>query len=78
MGAITSVVKKKPWWDPMASEEWMEKHLAMEGEGKKAMDTNTGGSPGYLSQSQEPGTHLVMKWLDIWLQRAVGPGLYNT
>jgi len=39
----------------------MEKHRAMEGEGEKAMDTNTGGSPGYLSQSQEPGTHLVMK-----------------
>ena len=30
----------------------MEKHLDMEGEREKAMDTNTGGSPGYLSQSQ--------------------------
>jgi len=29
----------------------MEKHLDMEGEEEKAMDTNTGGSPGYLSQS---------------------------
>jgi len=30
----------------------MEKHRDMEGEGEKAMDTKTVGSPGYLSQSQ--------------------------
>jgi len=30
----------------------MEKQGDMEGEMGKAMDTNTGGSPGYLSQSQ--------------------------
>ena len=29
----------------------MEKHRDMEGHGEKAMDTNTGGSPGYLSHS---------------------------
>ncbi len=33
----------------------MEKHRDMEGERGKAMDTNTGGSPGYQSQSQQPG-----------------------
>jgi len=35
----------------------MEKHRnnIMEGEGKKAMDTNASGNPGYLSQSQCPG-----------------------
>jgi len=33
-------------------EEWMEKHQDTEGEGEKVMDTNTGGSPGYQSQSQ--------------------------
>jgi len=31
-------------------EEWMEKHRDLEGEGGKVMDTNTGGSQGYLSQ----------------------------
>ena len=30
----------------------MEKHLNMEGEGEKAIDTNTGGSSEYQSQSQ--------------------------
>jgi len=29
-----------------------EKHRDMEGKGKKAMNTNIGGSPGYQSQSQ--------------------------
>jgi len=30
----------------------MEKHRDMEGEGEKAINTNTGRSPEYLSQSQ--------------------------
>jgi len=33
----------------------MEKQRNLEGEGEKAMDSNTGGSPGYQSQSQLPG-----------------------
>jgi len=36
----------------MASEEWMEEHRDMEGEGEKAMDTKTVGSLRYLSKSQ--------------------------
>ena len=34
MGADTSAVKKKHEWNPMAGEEWMEKHrdTCMEGE----------------------------------------------
>jgi len=31
MGADTSAVKKKHEWNPMAGEEWMEKHRDMEG-----------------------------------------------
>jgi len=54
------------------------KHRDMDGEGEKAMDTNMGGSPGYLSQSQRMETHLVRKWRDIGHQRAVGPRIYNT
>jgi len=49
MGADTSVVKKKNELNPMA---WMEKHRDMQAKGEKAMDTKTGGRPGYLSQSQ--------------------------
>jgi len=57
MDADTSVVKKKHEWNPMAcEEERMEKLKDMEGKGEKAMDTNTGGSPGYQSQSQQPGS----------------------
>ena len=52
MGADTSVVKKKREWNPKANEEeWMEKNRDLEGNREKAMDTNTGGSPGYQSQS---------------------------
>jgi len=34
MGADTSAEKEKHEWNPMANEEWMEKHRDMEGEGK--------------------------------------------
>ena len=73
MGADTSVVKKKHAWNPMAGEEWMEKHWDREGEGGKAMDTKTGCSPRYLMlRLWEPvptpkslETHQVRKWGDI-------------
>ena len=52
MGADTSAVKKKHEWNLMVGdEEWMEKHREWKTKGN-AMDTNTGGSPGYQSQSQ--------------------------
>jgi len=51
MGADTSVVKKKYEWNSMAGEEeWMENTEIRKAKGK-AMDTNTGESPGYQSQS---------------------------
>jgi len=52
----------------------MEKHQNKEGQLERAMDTNTGGSPGYQSLK----THLVRKWGDIGHQRAMGPRTYNT
>ena len=42
MGADTSVIKKKHELNPMAGEEWMEKHRYREGIEEKAIDTNTG------------------------------------
>jgi len=52
MGAYALVVEMKHELNPMGDEEeWMEKHRDMEGEEEKAMDSNTGGSPGYQSQS---------------------------
>ena len=50
--ADISVVKKKHKWNPMAGERWMEKTKIWKANGEKAVDTNTGGSPGYPSQSQ--------------------------
>ena len=38
---------------------------------EKAIDTNTGGSAGYLSQSQYLETHLVRKGWNIGLLRAL-------
>jgi len=53
----------------------MEKHQDMEGEGKQAKGTNTGGGPGYQSQSKNLETHLVRKCSrDIKHQWAVCPG----
>ena len=47
---------------------------------EKAMDTNTGGSPGYQSQPNSLETHLVKKWGDIGHQRAAYPRIiqYDT
>ena len=54
MGAETSAVKKKHEWNPIAGEEeWMENTEIWKAKGK-AMDTNTGESPGYHSLSQSP------------------------
>jgi len=43
----------------------------------KAMDTNTGGSPGYQSQSNSLKTHLVRKWRDIGHLWALSPWSYG-
>jgi len=55
MGADTLVIKKKHEWNPVACEEWMEKHRVMEGERGKGDGHQHGHlsqSQGYLSQSQ--------------------------
>jgi len=39
----------------------------------KAMDTNTGGSPGYQNQHDSLESHLVRKWGDIGHLRALSP-----
>ena len=81
MGADTSIVKKKHEWNPMAGEEWMEKHQDMEGKRgngdghpTRAVAQDAWASP------NSPETHLVRKWGNTTHQRAVGPRiiLYST
>ena len=69
MGGDTSAVKKKQieiQWQIRANG----KHQVWKAKGR-AMDTNTGESPGHQSQSNSWETHLVRKRWDIGLLRAL-------
>ena len=71
MGGDTSAVNTiKIQWQIRANG----KHQVCKVKGR-AMDNNTGESPGQQSQSQQLGTHLVVRkrW-DIGLLRALSPG----
>ena len=62
MNEIQLQVKKSEWKN---TEIWKAKG--------KAMDTNTGGSPGYQSPLNSIDTHVVRKWGDIGHQWALSP-----
>jgi len=79
VGADTSIIRKKHEWNFMAGkEELIEKLWDMEGNGEKAMGTNTSGIPGYQSQYNSLETQLIRKWGDIGHQWAVSPRIYTT